>query len=62
VSTELVPLPSNQVLNGYLQIRIIDVRIFLQSEDMLGKGRLDIPNRTIPGPRLYYGVKWELFN
>jgi hypothetical protein len=62
IADELVSLPGNQIYNAYLQIRIIDVRIFLQSEDMLGKGRLDIPDRVIPGPRLYYGVKWQLFN
>ncbi len=57
-----VSLPANHVLNGYLQIRIMDVRGFIQWEDMLGKGRLDLPDRLIPGPRVFYGVKWQLFN
>lgn len=56
------PLPSSHQLNGYLQIRVIDVRAFIQYEDMLNKGRLDIPGRFIRGPRFFYGVKWELLN
>jgi hypothetical protein len=55
-------LPPNHMINGYLQIRIMDVRGFLQWEDILGQGRLDFPDRLMPGPRVYYGVKWQLFN
>jgi hypothetical protein len=55
-------LPASHQLNGYLQIRVIDVRAFIQYEDMLNKGRLDIPGRFIRGPRFFYGVKWELLN
>jgi hypothetical protein len=55
-------MDAQQLLNGYLQIRIIDVRAFIQWEDMLGKGRVEIPDRITPGPRVYYGVKWQLFN
>jgi hypothetical protein len=59
---QFADMPQNSVLNGYIQIRIIDVRAYIQWEDFMGKGRLDIPDRLIPGPRMWYGVKWQLFN
>lgn len=71
----LVPAPTTtdpggidvvQAVTGYdlfLSIRILDFRIFLRYEDMLHRRPVfDIPDRFIPGPRLFYGVKWQFFD
>lgn len=57
-------VPSALRVNGYLQIRVIDVRIFLRYEDLLGNTRqvIDLPGRPLRGPRIFYGVKWNLWN
>jgi len=55
-------MPARDLLNAYLQIRVIDVRAFIHYYDILGAGRADFPGRTVPGPRILYGVKWQLFN
>jgi hypothetical protein len=57
-----VSMPIRDLLNGYLQIRVIDVRAFIHWYDLLGAGREDFPGRTAKGPRILYGVKWQLFN
>jgi hypothetical protein len=62
---ELVPyatLPAHTVFNGYLQIRILDVRIFLRWEDFAAQDIEDLPGRFHRGPRVFYGVKWNLWN
>jgi hypothetical protein len=55
-------LPGQNLLNAYLQIRIIDVRAFIQWSDVLAVRREDLPGRIINGRRIIYGVKWQLFN
>jgi hypothetical protein len=63
--TELAPftsIPAHTVFNGYLQIRIIDVRIFLRWEDFGAQDIEDLPGRFHRGPRVFYGVKWNLWN
>jgi hypothetical protein len=63
--TELAPftsLPAHTVFNGYLQIRIIDVRVFLRWEDFAAQDIEDLPGRFHRGPRVFYGVKWNLWN
>lgn len=55
-------LPGYTLFHGYLQIRIIDVRIFLRYEDLLSNEIELLPNRIHRGPRLMYGVKWNLWN
>jgi hypothetical protein len=57
-----VDMPARTLVNGYLQIRIIDVRIFIRSEDMAGQIVQDLPGLDIQGPRLLYGVKWNFWN
>jgi hypothetical protein len=59
---EVVPVALR--VNGYLHIRIIDVRLFIRWEDLLGNTReiVDLPGRPIRGPRMFYGVKWHLWN
>ncbi|MGH7449311.1 MAG: hypothetical protein ACRELT_17190 [Longimicrobiales bacterium] len=64
-STGYVAVPAYTTADGYLQIRIIDVRIFIRWEDILGNfGREveELPGRNYRGPRIFYGVKWNLWN
>jgi hypothetical protein len=58
----LVKLPARSTIMADLMIRIIDVRIFLRYEDLRGENITDIPDRTIRGPRIFYGVKWTFWN
>ncbi|MGH7556042.1 MAG: hypothetical protein ACREMQ_23815 [Longimicrobiales bacterium] len=60
--TTLTTVPARTLLNGYLQIRIIDVRIFIRSDDMTGANAEDLLGRVIRGPRLIYGVQWQFWN
>ena len=48
--------------SGYLQIRIIDVRAFIRWDDALGADIESLPDRIHNGPRILYGVKWNLWN
>jgi len=50
------------LLNAYLQIRIIDVRIYARFDDMIGEDIEDLPGLGIRGPRILYGVKWNFWN
>jgi hypothetical protein len=58
----LKTVPERMLLNAYLQIRIIDVRIFIRSDDMTGADSEDLFGRVIRGPRLMYGVQWQFRN
>jgi len=55
-------LPFRNLVNAYLQIRIIDVRAFIHYYDLFGNGREDFLGRPVNGPRILYGVRWQLFN
>jgi hypothetical protein len=55
-------LPAATTFSGYLQIRVIDVRAFLRWEDLLGANPEGLPERMLRGPRIFYGVKWNLWN
>ena len=57
-----VSLPAQHMIHAYLQIRIIDVRAFIQWSDMMAVRREDLPGRVINGRRILYGVKWQLFD
>ena len=59
---QFTQMPIRNLLNAYLQIRVIDVRAFIHYYDLLGAGREDFPGRKASGPRIFYGVKWQLFN
>jgi hypothetical protein len=47
---------------GSLSIRIIDVHIFGRIEDLGDRATADLPGLQPPGPRFYYGVKWNFWN
>ncbi|HSJ05140.1 MAG TPA: Plug domain-containing protein [Longimicrobiales bacterium] len=55
-------IPGYTRIDGYLQIRIIDVRAFIRWEDVTGQEIMDVPGRVQRGPRIFYGVKWNLWN
>ncbi len=55
-------LAPDNTIDAYLQIRIIDVRLFGRFEDILGNNAVEVPGRTMLGPRLFYGVKWQFWN
>ena len=55
-------LPADDYFDAYLQIRIIDVRLFGRFEDIMGSNHIDVPGREIIGPRIFYGVKWQFWN
>ena len=57
-----VILPAYTTADYYLQIRVIDVRIFIRGEDVLGNDIQEVPGRIYRGTRIFYGVKWELRN
>ncbi|HET6229150.1 MAG TPA: TonB-dependent receptor plug domain-containing protein [Longimicrobiaceae bacterium] len=51
------------LFNFYLQIRIIDVRLFLQTENLIGRRTAaDIPGLFLPGTRNMYGFRWFFRN
>jgi hypothetical protein len=57
-------VPSGTRIDGYLHVRVIDVRVFLRYEHFLGATQefLHLPGRPLRGPRIFYGVKWNLWN
>ena len=60
---DLVVVPEVTAFDFHLQIRILEFRLFFQSEDMLQNDDVyDVPGRLIPGPRLFYGVRWQFWN
>lgn len=63
--TMIVPfgdMPADDRIDAYVQIRIIDVRLFGRFYDIMGQGITDVRGRTIAGPRIFYGVKWNFWN
>jgi hypothetical protein len=55
-------VPAYTTADAYLQIRVIDVRAFIRWEDILGNDLEELPGRIVRGPRIFYGVKWDLWN
>jgi hypothetical protein len=55
-------LPANTTVDAYLQIRIIDVRMFGRFEDITGQGAQEVAGRVLRGQRIFYGVKWQFWN
>ncbi|HEX6746615.1 MAG TPA: hypothetical protein VF092_04915 [Longimicrobium sp.] len=58
-----VVMPRYSIYNLYMQIRIIDIRIFWRYENAFyRRGTLDIPVSRIPAGRSLYGVRWFFRN
>lgn len=49
-------------LDGYLQIRVADVRLFIRGENLLLKPIPEVPGRSLHQPRFMYGMKWNFWN
>lgn len=58
----LATLPARTIYNAYLQIRILSLRIFARYENLSGQAAEDFLGQPVPGPRLFYGVKWSFWN
>ena len=51
------------MVNAYVQVRILDVRIFWRFDNLLNqRGRSDVPGTVLPGGRALYGVRWFFRN
>ncbi|MBI4409085.1 MAG: Plug domain-containing protein [Gemmatimonadetes bacterium] len=52
-----------RALDLYLQIRVLDLRTFLRWENITHRLRMaDLPDRALPGQRVFWGVKWQFWN
>jgi hypothetical protein len=50
-------------VDSYLQLRVLDVRVFLLWENMtIRPGLRDFPGRDMPRQRALYGVRWQFWN
>ena len=55
--------PRYALLNTYVQIRIIDIRIFWQFDNVINRvSAFDVPGTRIPGGRAVYGLRWFFRN
>jgi hypothetical protein len=55
--------PRYAMFNFFLQIRIIDVRVFLRAENLLNRRTaVDVPPYFLPGTRTTYGFRWFFRN
>lgn len=61
-ATGLTPLGPLDLVNGYLQVRVLTVRAFLRWENILNTGAEILPGRPAVPQRFLYGVKWEFQN
>lgn len=62
-SMALVTLPGHTRVHAYLHIRIIDVRAFIRYDDLTAReGIEELPGILHTRPRIFYGVRWNLWN
>jgi len=62
-SGTLNPLPRYAIFNWYVQVRIIDIRIFWRYDNAFNqRGTYDVVGAPIPGGRAMYGVRWFFRN
>jgi hypothetical protein len=54
--------PRFTVFNLFVQIRIVDVRIFYRLDNAFNQRGLELPGTQIPGARALYGVRWFFRN
>jgi hypothetical protein len=58
-----VLIPRYAIFNWFVQVRIIDIRVFWRFENaFVERGEYDVPSGIIPGPRALYGVRWFFRN
>lgn len=59
----LVPTTPYTMANLQLEIRILDVRAFLAFDNFTNiRTAADLPERPLPGSKLYYGLRWTFRN
>lgn len=61
-SWDVTILPGYDQVDAYVQIRILDVRIFFRTDNMTNQEVFELPGRTILGQRIFYGIKWQFWN
>jgi hypothetical protein len=54
--------PRYTVFNLFVQVRIVDVRVFYRLDNAFNAPGLDIPGTRIAGSRALYGVRWFFRN
>jgi hypothetical protein len=60
---QFVLIPRYMIGAWFVQVRIIDIRIFWRYENAFARGGpYDITQSRIPGPRALYGVRWFFRN
>jgi hypothetical protein len=59
---ETTVIPANRQVDGYLQIRVMDVRLFIRGENLRNNQVIELPGRLVGTPRFLYGIKWEFRN
>ena len=57
-----VDTPRFTVLNVFLQIRVVDVRVFYRADNLFSQRGFEIPGTAIPGTRQLYGLRWFFRN
>jgi hypothetical protein len=57
-----VVLPSYNTVSAYVQIRVMDVRLFLRADNLANIAIPEFPDRVLQTPSLVYGVKWNFWN
>lgn len=58
-----VVMPKYAIFNWFVQIRIIDIRVFWRYENaFVERGEYDVPGGVIPTGRALYGVRWFFRN
>ena len=56
-------IPRYALYNWYVQVRIIDIRIFWRYENaFVYRGPYDVAGSVVPGGRALYGVRWFFRN
>jgi hypothetical protein len=58
-----VVTPRYVLVNAFLQIRILDIRIFYRFDNLLNRRTtFDVPGTLLPGGRALFGVRWFFRN
>ena len=59
---QAVTVPSQDQIDGYFQLRIMDVRLFIRGENLTNQEVTELPGRSFRPARFMYGVKWDFRN
>jgi hypothetical protein len=57
-----VQAPRYALVNLFVQIRVVDVRVFYRLDNVFNQRGIEIPGTRIPGARAMYGVRWFFRN